>query len=138
MFPMGIQSINSIMKNMVQNELLQDIDKNNANHSVQNTLVKKVKQNQLPKSEIASFIGHTRKQICIPNKAVATKIINSIILILSKIKDHLALFGNMLYHAISQCFVLFFFLVHSLKIITVCQHVFIFFIRSIYFKVSCF
>ena len=97
------------MKSMVQNELLQDIDKNNANHSTQNTLVKKVKQNQVPKSEIASVTGHTRKQICIPNKAVATKLINGVILILSKIKNHLALLGNMLHHAISPCFVFFFF-----------------------------
>lgn len=56
----GIHSINSIMKNMVQNSTFQNIDKNAANNSARKALVKKFEQNQVAKSEIISTISTSR------------------------------------------------------------------------------
>lgn len=58
---MRIQSINFIMKNMVQNSTLQYTIKLFLNHSSRRTLVKKLKQNQVPKSKVISITIHIRE-----------------------------------------------------------------------------
>ena len=59
--PMGINSINSMMKDLISNSPLQNSEKHLANHSAKKTLVKKLKQQQVPKSEIISITGHNRE-----------------------------------------------------------------------------
>ena len=59
--PMGINSINSMMKDLISNSPLQKSEKHLANHSARKTLVKKLKQKQVPKSEIISITGHNRE-----------------------------------------------------------------------------
>ena len=59
--PMGINSINSMMKDLMSNSPLQNSEKHLANHSARKTLVKKLKQQQVPKSEIISITGHNRE-----------------------------------------------------------------------------
>ena len=46
----GINSINSMMKDLTSNSPLQNSEKHLANHSARKTLVKKLKQQQVPKS----------------------------------------------------------------------------------------
>ena len=58
---MGINSINSMMKDLMSNSPLQNSEKHLANHSARKTLVKKLKQQQVPKSEIISITGHNRE-----------------------------------------------------------------------------
>ena len=58
---MGINSINSMMKDLISNSPLQKSEKHLANHSARKTLVKKLKQKQVPKSEIISITGHNRE-----------------------------------------------------------------------------
>ena len=58
---MRIQSTNFIMKNVVQNSTLQYTIKLFVNHSSRRTLVKKLKQNQVPKSEVISITIHIRE-----------------------------------------------------------------------------
>ena len=58
---MGINSINSMMKDLISNSPLQNSEKHLANHSAKKTLVKKLKQQQVPKSEIISITGHNRE-----------------------------------------------------------------------------
>ena len=58
---MRIQSINFIMKNMFQNSTVQYTIKVFVNHSSRRTLVKKLKQNQVPKSEVISITIHIRE-----------------------------------------------------------------------------
>ena len=53
--PMGINSINSMMKDLISNSCLQKSEKHLANHSARKTLVKKLKQQQVPKPEIISI-----------------------------------------------------------------------------------
>ena len=48
--PMGINSINSVMKDLTSNSPLQNCEKHQANHSARKTPVKKLKQQQIPKS----------------------------------------------------------------------------------------
>ena len=57
--PMGVHTINNIMKTMISNSPLQSSNKRLTNHSARKTLVKKLKQNQLPRSEIISITGHS-------------------------------------------------------------------------------
>ena len=59
--PMGINSINSMMKDLMSNSPLENSEKHLANHSARKTLVKKLKQQQVPKSEIISITGHNRE-----------------------------------------------------------------------------
>ena len=59
--PMGIISINPMMKDLISNSPLQNSEKHLANHSAKKTLVKKLKQQQVPKSEIISITGHNRE-----------------------------------------------------------------------------
>ena len=59
--PMGINTINSTMKDLISNSPLQNSEKHLANHSAKKTLVKKLKQQQVPKSEIISITGHNRE-----------------------------------------------------------------------------
>ena len=54
---MGINTINTIMKKMIENSPL-NIDKRITNHSARKTLVKKLKKHQLPKSDIITITGH--------------------------------------------------------------------------------
>ena len=56
--PMEINSINSMMKDLTSNSTLQNSGKHLENHSVRKTLVKKLKQQQVPKSEVISITGH--------------------------------------------------------------------------------
>lgn len=63
--PMGIHSINSIMKSMVQNLPLQNIENRIVNHSTRKILAKKLKQNHHnPKSFLSMNIPE--KQVRIP------------------------------------------------------------------------
>ena len=63
--PMGIHSINSIMKSMVHNSPLQNIDNRIANHSTREILAKKLRQNHHnPKSFLLMDIPE--KQVRIP------------------------------------------------------------------------
>ena len=57
----GINSINSMMKDLTSNSPLQNSEKHLANHSARKTLVKKLKQQQVPKSEKISITGHNRE-----------------------------------------------------------------------------
>ena len=59
--PMGQHKIVSLMKCIVANSLLsnQSLTKKLTNHSVRKTLVKKLKRNNVPKSEIIGITGHT-------------------------------------------------------------------------------
>ena len=59
--PMGINSINSMMKDLISNSPLQNSEKHLANHSARKTLVKKLKQQQVPKSKIISISRHDRE-----------------------------------------------------------------------------
>ena len=59
--PMGINSINSMMKDLISNSPLQNSEKHLANHSVRKILAKKLKQQSVPKSETISITGHNRK-----------------------------------------------------------------------------
>ena len=56
---MGINSINSMMKQLISP--LQKREKHLANHSARKTLVKTLKQKQVPKSEITCITGHNRE-----------------------------------------------------------------------------
>ena len=56
--PMEINSINSMMKDLTSNSTLQNRGKHLENHSARKTLVKKLKQQQVPKSEVISITGH--------------------------------------------------------------------------------
>ena len=58
---MGINSINSMMKDLISNSPLQKSEKHLANHSARKTLVKKLKQKQVPKSGIISITGHNQE-----------------------------------------------------------------------------
>ena len=54
----GINSINSMMKDLISNSPLQNSEKHLANHSARKTLAKNLKQHQVPKSEIISITGY--------------------------------------------------------------------------------
>lgn len=56
--PMGENTINIIMKNMIQNSPLVNTLKKLTNHSARKTLVKKLKKRQVPKSDIITITGH--------------------------------------------------------------------------------
>ena len=58
---MGINSINSMMKDLLSNSPLQNSEKHLANYSARKTLVKKLKQQQVLKSEIISITEHNRE-----------------------------------------------------------------------------
>ena len=58
--PMGINSINSMMKDLISGSHLQNSEKHQTNHSARKALVKKSKQQQVRKSEIISITGHNR------------------------------------------------------------------------------
>ena len=58
---MGQHTINSIMKRMKENSSLQNSSKRLTNHSARKTLVKKLKKNHLPRSEIIGITGHKRE-----------------------------------------------------------------------------
>ena len=62
--PMGRNKIDSIMKDMVANSPLnlQTEGKRLTNHSARKTLVKKLKQSGVPKSEIKHVTGHTSEK----------------------------------------------------------------------------
>ena len=49
----------TIMKRMIENSPLRNSNKNLTNHSARKTLVKKVRQNYIPKSEIIGITGHS-------------------------------------------------------------------------------
>ena len=59
--PMGINNINSMMKDLVSNSTLQKREKHLASHSARKTLVKTLKQKQVPKSELTCITGHNRE-----------------------------------------------------------------------------
>lgn len=56
---MGINTINNLMKKMIKNSSLCDTDKKITNHSARKTLIKTLKQNKTPKSEIITITGHS-------------------------------------------------------------------------------
>ena len=56
---MGQYTINLIMKKMVEISPLASSTKRLTNHSARKTVVKKFKQNHIPKSEIIGITGHT-------------------------------------------------------------------------------
>ena len=58
---MGINIINSMMKDLISISHLLNREKQFANHSARKTLMKKLKQQQFPKSEIISITGHNRE-----------------------------------------------------------------------------
>ena len=49
----------TIMKRMIENSPLRNSNKNLTNHSARKTLVKKLRQNYIPKSEIIGITGHS-------------------------------------------------------------------------------
>ena len=59
--PMRINSINSMMKDLISISPRQNSEKQFANHSARKKLIKKLKQQQFPKSEIISITGHNRE-----------------------------------------------------------------------------
>ena len=56
--PIGIHTINNIMKIVISKSLLETL-KHITNHSARKTLVKRLKQNNVAKSEIISVTGHS-------------------------------------------------------------------------------
>ena len=58
---MGINSINSMMKDLISKSSLQNSEKHLANHSARKALVKKLKQQKVSKSEIISITEHSRE-----------------------------------------------------------------------------
>ena len=57
--PMGQNTINEIMKRMVSNSSLATSTKKLTNHSARKTVIKKLKQNKVPKSDIIGITGHS-------------------------------------------------------------------------------
>ena len=57
--PIGINSISSMIKDFISNSPLQNSENHLVNHSTRKALVKKLKQQQVPKSEIISITGYT-------------------------------------------------------------------------------
>ena len=57
--PIGINSISSMINDFISNSPLQNSEKDLVNHSTRKALVKKLKQHQVPKSEIISITGYT-------------------------------------------------------------------------------
>ena len=58
--PVGVNTLDNIMKNMIKNSTLANtITKKVTNHSARKTLVKKLKKNMVPKSDIITITGHT-------------------------------------------------------------------------------
>ena len=58
--PVGVNTLDNIMKNMIKNSTLANtITKKVTNHSARKTLVKKLKKNKVPKSDIITITGHT-------------------------------------------------------------------------------
>ena len=51
-------TINNLMKKMIENLTLSGINKKITNHSARKALVNTFKQNKIPKSEIISITGH--------------------------------------------------------------------------------
>ena len=58
--PMGVHTINNIMKNVISKSTL-ETSKHITNHSACKTLVKRLKQNNVAKSKIISVTGHSTK-----------------------------------------------------------------------------
>ena len=58
---MGINSINSMMKDLISHSTLQNSGKHLENHTARKTVVKKLKQQQVSKSEVISITGHNRE-----------------------------------------------------------------------------
>ena len=58
---MGINSINSMMKDLISNSPLQKSEKHLANHSARKTIAKKLKQKEVLKSEIISITGNNHE-----------------------------------------------------------------------------
>ena len=56
--PMGVHTISNIMKNVISKSPL-ETSKHITNHSVRKTLVKRLKQNKVAKSEITSITGYS-------------------------------------------------------------------------------
>ena len=59
--PMRIKSINSMMKDLISSSPLQNSEKHLTNYSAGKALVKNLKQQQVPKSEMISITGHNRE-----------------------------------------------------------------------------
>ena len=59
--PMGVNTINSMMKDLISNSCLQNCEKHLANRSARKTILKKLKQQQASKSEIISITGNNRE-----------------------------------------------------------------------------
>ena len=61
---MGKNAISKIMKSMKENSPLQEMcpDKRLSNHSVRKTVVRKLKAEGVPKSEIITITGHRKEQ----------------------------------------------------------------------------
>ena len=57
--PLGINSINHIMKKMISNSPLMHSDKHITNHSARKTVVKKLKKSRVQKSDIIGITGHS-------------------------------------------------------------------------------
>lgn len=58
--PMGMNTINNLMKTMIQNSpLASTINKKITNHSARKTVVKKLKKANVPKCDIIAITGHT-------------------------------------------------------------------------------
>ena len=58
---MGINTINSMMKDLISNSCLQNCEKHLANRSARKAILKKLKQQQASKSEIISITGNNRE-----------------------------------------------------------------------------
>ena len=56
--PMGQHTINSIIKRMIENSPLPNSDKKLTNHPARKILVKKLRQNYIPTSDIIGITGH--------------------------------------------------------------------------------
>ena len=57
--PMGVNTLDNIMKNMIENSpLAKTINKKVTNHMMRKTLVKKLKNKHVPKSDIITVTGH--------------------------------------------------------------------------------
>ena len=60
--PMGVHKINTLMKTMVENSPLADTSSILTNHTARKTVVKKLKQHQVPKCDIIVITGHNNER----------------------------------------------------------------------------
>ena len=60
--PMGVHTINNILKSMKNNSPLASVDRKITNHSARKSLVRKLRESGIPKCEIKNITGHSSEK----------------------------------------------------------------------------